>query len=266
MNNLENKFKSLKQTSKKALIAYLTAGYPSEGETVKLAALFERSGADILEIGVPFSDPVADGKTVQFASYQALQKGMSLSRVFGIVRKIRKRSAIPVVLMGYLNPFMRRGLRHSLELAKSSGVDGLIIPDIIPEEGAEIKKMCGKLGLSLIFLAAPNTPEERLAAIDSASGGFVYVVSVAGVTGARKQLPSSTRAYLIKTGKRITKNPRILGFGISGPEQVKKLKDYVDGVIVASALIDIIRNGKGRKIPYSKLSLFLKSLRHALDA
>ena len=264
-NRLEVKLQLLKSASKKALVVYLTAGYPSARETVKLAALLEKSGADILEIGVPFSDPIADGKTVQYASHLALENGMSLSKVFELVEKIRKNSDIPIVLMGYLNPFMRHGLKNSLARAGKSGVDGFIIPDVIPEESGEIRKICGELGLSLVLLASPNTPDKRLKVIDAASRGFVYVVSVAGVTGARKQLPSTTRAYLINTEKWIKKNPRIIGFGISGASQVRKLKPYVDGVIVASALIEIIRKSGNLKAARAGASSFIRSLRRALD-
>lgn len=265
MNRLEKKLSELKKTGRKAFVAYLTAGYPTASETVKLARLFEKSGADILELGIPFSDPIADGKTVQFASHTALTRGMTLIKALAIVKEIRKSSNIPVVLMGYLNPFLRHGLEKILKQAAASGVDGLIIPDIIPEESAQIRKDCRQNGLSLIYLAAPNTPDERLKEIDRASGGFVYIVSIAGVTGARKDLPATTIEYLKQTGKMIKRNPRIIGFGISSPRQVVKLKQYVDGIIVASALIEIIRNGKGMKTVYGKLERFVSSLRRALD-
>ncbi len=265
MNRLENKLKSLKTSSGKALVTYLTAGYPDCKETVKLAALFEKSGADILEIGVPFSDPIADGRSVQFASQTALGKGMTVEKVFGIVKDIRKRSEIPIVLMGYMNPFLRHGFENTMAQAKKSGVDGFIIPDIIPEESAELRRVCGKYGLSLIHLTAPNTPEQRLKFIDKASSGFVYVVSISGVTGARKALPGSTKQYLITTSQKIKQNPRIIGFGISSAGQVRELKKYVDGFIVASALIEIIRNRKNIKDAYPKLGSFIKSLRRELD-
>ena len=264
MNRLEKKFKELKKASGKALIPYISAGYPGIKETPRLAELFESSGADILEIGIPFSDPIADGKTIQYASQIALKKGITLNGVFGIVRKIRKRSDIPVVLMGYLNPFLRHGLENSIADAKKSGVDGLIIPDIIPEESGEIKRLCARHGLSLVYLAAPNTPKKRLKKIDAASAGFVYIVSIAGVTGARKELPASTTDYLISTKKAMKKNPRIIGFGISSPGQVRRFKKYIDGVIVASALIDIIRKNKNVSKAYSELASFIKSLKKAL--
>ena len=265
MNRLEIKLKAIKRASGKALVTYLTAGYPNTKETVKLAALFEKCGADILEIGVPFSDPIADGRTIQYASQYALAKGMSLKKVFGIVRAIRKCSDIPIVLMGYMNPFLRSGLANTISAAKKCGVDGLIIPDIIPEESAELRKVCKKHKLSVIHLAAPNTPCRRLKLIDDASSGFVYAVSIAGVTGARKALPESTRQYLISTGQYIKKNPRIIGFGISSGKQIRKLKKYVDGFIVASALIEIIRGSKNSDEAHRVLSGFIRSLRKELD-
>jgi tryptophan synthase alpha chain len=265
MNRLAEKLRVMKNTGRKALVTYLTAGYPTAGETEELALLFEKSGADVLEIGIPFSDPIADGKSVQYASQAALSKGMSLSKVFKIVGNIRKKSDIPIVLMGYLNPFMRNGLKQSLLRAKQCGADALIIPDIIPEQSKDIRSICSEIGLSLVYLAAPNTPEKRLKTIDAASDGFVYIVSVAGVTGARKTLPSSTIDYLKRTQKEMRKNSRIIGFGISGAGQIKVLKEFVDGFIVASALIEIIRNSKDIKKSSEDLSLFIRSLRSALD-
>jgi tryptophan synthase alpha chain len=265
MNRLTEKLQKMKKVGRKALVTYLTAGYPTAAHTEELALLFEKNGADVLEIGIPFSDPIADGKSVQYASQVALCKGMSLDKVYNIVSNIRKKSEIPIVLMGYLNPFMRHGLKHTLEQAKKCGADALIIPDIIPEQSADIRKLCTDIGLSLVYLAAPNTPVSRLKSIDTASDGFVYIVSIAGVTGARKDLPSSTVNYLKNTAKEMHINSRIIGFGISSPAQIKELKMYVDGFIVASALIEIIRKSKTHKIDRAALSDFIRSLRKEMD-
>lgn len=266
MNNLNAKTVSLKKSGRKALVAFLTAGYPDLRATEDLVPCLEKNGVDIVELGVPFSDPVADGPTIQFSSEAALKRGVSLDTVLALVKRLRKRTSIPIVLMGYMNPFVRKGLESTFERAKAAGVDGLIIPDLIPEESGQVKAAAQKNGLALIFLAAPNTPDDRLRFIDSKSDGFDYIVSIAGVTGGRSALPVEVAGYLKRTGKHMSRHLRFIGFGISGPEQVQRLKPYADGVIVGSAIIDILRKTSGSRQRLEKTGSFIRSLRNALDS
>jgi tryptophan synthase alpha chain len=211
-----------------------------------------------------FSDPIADGPTIQHSSDVALKNGMSFEKVLALVRDIRRTSDIPILLMGYLNPFFRRGIKNAVTAARRSGVDGFIIPDVIPEVADEIRLSVRDAGLSLVFLAAPNTPPDRLRKIDALSDSFVYFVSVAGVTGGRKKLPEKIEKLLYNTRKYITLHPRLMGFGISGPLQVRRVRRYVDGVIVGSALIDIIRENPGKNIRDRKIASFITSMKDAL--
>ncbi|MFH1369630.1 MAG: tryptophan synthase subunit alpha [Elusimicrobiota bacterium] len=263
MNRLEKKVLSLKKQKKKALITYITAGYPSAGATEGIFRTLVDSGADIVELGIPFSDPIADGPTIQRSSDQALKNGMSLDKIFQLVKKIRRNCDTPVILMGYLNPLMRNGIERTAELAGRSGVDGFIVPDLIPEESDELRKIFKKHGVSLIFLAAPNTPAGRLKSIARYSDPFVYIVSLTGVTGGRKNLPKDLITFLARTKSNIRK-PRYIGFGISRAEQVRSLKKYVDGVIVGSAVIDILTKYRSADKRTKKLSEFVRSLKCAL--
>lgn len=263
MNRLEIKAKQLKKAGKKALVAYITAGYPDMKFTEEAFAAIAGAGADVIELGVPFSDPIADGPTIQYSSYQALRKGANLDRIFSLVARVRKSSETPVILMGYLNPLLALGLDTAARLAKKSGADGFIIPDVIPEESGPIRKVFAKYGLSLVFLAPPNASSERLRELDRLSSGFVYIVSLTGVTGGRKKLPETAVDFLKRTKRHIRK-PRFIGFGISRPEQAAELRKYADGVIIGSALIDIIRKN-GRPAAKRKLAAFISAFRKALN-
>jgi tryptophan synthase alpha chain len=242
----------------------MTAGYPDMNSTEEIFTTIENAGADIIEMGIPFSDPIADGSTIQFSSDKALSKGANLDRILASVRRIREKSETPIIFMSYLNPLMRGGFENTVQKAKSAGVDGFIIPDMIPEESAELEKTAKKHGLSLIFLAAPNSDSKRLAYIDKASNPFVYIVSLTGVTGSRKTLPASLKTFLELTSKKMRK-PRFLGFGISDVNQVRSLKKYIDGIIVGSALIEIIRKNKSSAARRSKLASFVASLKKSLN-
>jgi tryptophan synthase alpha chain len=265
MNRLQTTIALLKEQKRKALVAFLTAGYPDIRATEESVYLLEKNGVDIIELGVPFSDPIADGPTIQAASDAALRNGVTLTAVLLLVSAIRKKSNIPIVLMGYLNPLYHHGIETIFKRMKNAGVDGLIIPDVIPEESADLRRVAQQNGLSLICMAAPNSPVDRLAYIDRNSDGFVYVVSLMGVTGGRKQLPAHVKQFLSLTKKHITRHPRFLGFGISTPQQVKELKSYVDGVIVGSALINILSRFEKKEERTTQLARFVASLRAALD-
>ncbi|MBN1621653.1 MAG: tryptophan synthase subunit alpha [Endomicrobiales bacterium] len=266
MTLLKNTIIKILDKKKKVFVGCLTAGYPDIKSTVELSGILANSGIDILELCVPFSDPIADGPTIQYSSEIALKKGINLKLILDTVSQIKKRCSIPVILMSYLNPLIHFGLDKFFRMSKKAGVDGYIIPDIIPDDYKfnEIKAMCIRYGLSVIPLIAPNTPNNRLRYIDKKSDSFVYIVSLTGVTGARKSLPADIANYLTRTKINI-RHPRFLGFGISHPNHVKSVRKYVDGIIVASAIINIIRKNKTKSIRNKKISQFIKSLRKELD-
>ncbi|MCB4755599.1 MAG: tryptophan synthase subunit alpha [Elusimicrobia bacterium] len=241
-NDIDFLFQRLRG-KKKALIAYLSAGYPSFAEQTRHIEALVQGGIDLLELGIPFSDPVADGPTIQFASYQSLKRGTTLQKVLVWVKSIKRRFPIPIVFMSYLNPIYRGGLASFTKKAKEAGVSGLIVPDAIPEESVELQSLLKKEGLHNIYLVAPTTPMKRQKWIARKTGGFLYAVSVTGVTGARRQLPTETKRWLNQL-RLVSPVPVCVGFGISGPEQIRHLKNQVDGFIVGSALIDLIRKNK----------------------
>lgn len=247
MNRINRTFQNLKRTKKKALIAYLSGGYPRFNIQLKLIKDMQKAGVDILELGIPFSDPIADGPTIQFASQKSLDNGTTLEKVFSWVKKLRRHVSIPIVFMSYMNPIFQMGSLAFAKKAKDCGVDGLIIPDLVPEESKQIGKDFKKYGIHLIFLVAPTTPLIRQIRIAKMTKGFLYAVSVRGVTGSRKSLPKETKNWLSHL-KRKSANPVCVGFGISGPRQIRQLKSSVDGFIVGSALIDVIRNSKSQNL------------------
>jgi tryptophan synthase alpha chain len=257
MSRLHGRFISLRRQGRKALIAYITGGYPSLKQMDRVARDLERAGADVVEIGVPFSDPIADGPTIQFSSQKALEKGVSLSDILRWVSRFRKRSELPVVLMSYLNPIHRMGYRAFARAASSAGVDGLIVPDLIPEEAGSLQEVLEPAGIDLIFLVAPTTPPDRRTYVSRQSRGFLYAVSLTGVTGARRDLPPGLRAFL-EPLRRESPIPVAVGFGISQPAQARALASFADGIIVGSALIERLRKGQS-------VYPFVRSLRLALD-
>ncbi|MFA5393256.1 MAG: tryptophan synthase subunit alpha [Candidatus Ratteibacteria bacterium] len=239
MNRIEAKFKELKKARKKALVLYLTAGYPNLATTEKLVPELERAGADIIELGVPFSDPVADGVTIQRTSAAALASGTNLSKIFRTVSRIRGKSQVPIILMGYYNPILSYGLKNFIAECKKTGVDGLICADLPPDEAQELLRLTRKAEIGLIFLLAPTSTPERIKMVSRVSYPFIYYVSVTGVTGVRKLLPNDIRAKITQI-RRCTKKPVCLGFGVSNASQAKEVLPFVDGVIVGSALLDCI--------------------------
>jgi tryptophan synthase alpha chain len=241
MNRIDARFAALKKASRMLLAPFVTVGYPTRDVARELALGYVEAGADMLEVGVPFSDPIADGPTVQAASQVALDGGTCLAHAFDLIADIRIKTDIPVLLMGYANPFMHHGF---LELAgdlASSGADGLITPDILPEQAGDLEAATAEQGLHLIRFAAPTTPVERLSQIAEGSEGFVYCVSVAGVTGSRATLDASLPDFLERV-RSVTSTPRVVGFGISKAQHIRSLQGHAEGVIVASALIDIVRS------------------------
>lgn len=244
------------------VIPFMTAGYPGLESTVPVARALAEAGADVIEIGMPFSDPLADGPTIQRSSEQALRNGMSVARVLEQVGELRARHdiRIPVALMGYCNPLYAFGMEKFVTAAVGAGVDGLIVPDLPPEEASEYRAACDDAGLAAVFLVAPNAPDERVRVVDEASSVFSYCVSVTGVTGARGALHDQTFDFLTRV-RGIARKPFVVGFGIKTPEHVKRLGRLADGVVVGSALVDALRESNDP----AKAADIVRGLRAAAD-
>jgi len=236
MNRIDKTFKKLRTQNKKAFIPYVMAGDPSLEKTRETVLLFEKCGVDIVELGVPFSDPLADGPTIQRAAERALQAGVTLRKVIGLVTDIRRDCQIPIVLMTYFNPVFKYGVNGFVKDAVDAGVDGVIIPDLPPEEAGELLRSATSAHLATIFLVAPTSTEERIRKITGASTGFVYYVSMTGITGSKLSLDSSIRESL-RAIRGITKKPVAVGFGISTPEEARAVSESADGVIIGSAIV-----------------------------
>jgi tryptophan synthase alpha chain len=236
VTRIGERFLKLRAEGRKGFVAFLTAGDPSLDRTVELALELDAAGADVLELGVPFSDPLADGPVIQRASERALARGVTLERVLDAVRGIRRRSQLPLVLFSYFNPLFRYGLDRLTRTAREAGVDGVLVTDLPPEEAGEWLEPMRAAELDTVFLAAPTSPDERLRRVADASRGFVYAVSRTGVTGERDALSDDARP-LVRRLKQLTGEPVALGFGIASPEQVKAAAEVADAVVVGSALV-----------------------------
>lgn len=248
-NRLLEKMTDLKARKEKAFCAFLTVGFPDIKTTEKMIPELEKAGVDILELGFPFSDPLADGPTIQQSSQLALERGVTMKRTFELVSKMRKKGcSLPVLFFSYYNPIMHCGIRAFVSRAAKAGFDGVLIPDLPPEEEKEFQAALRAAGLVQVYLVTPTTKQQRASLIAQKSQGFIYYVSLRGVTGARKALPGDVRAHL-KTLKRLTAKPILVGFGVSNPAQAAGLSAVSDGVIVGSALIDQLRKGKGKTAP-----------------
>ncbi len=260
MNRIDRKFKQLKARKQKAFIAYVTAGDPDLAMTKKIALALERSGVDILELGIPFSDPLADGPTIQAASQRALKKGVNLKKIFGMAASLRAKTDMPVVFMTYYNPVLKYGLERFFKSCKACGVDGVIVPDLPFEEAEDLKRISRAFGIAAIFLVAPTSTRERIRKIAASSRGFIYYVSLTGVTGARSKLPPEVMSK-IRLIKSLTDKPVAVGFGISGPAQASRMASVADGVIVGSAIVKIISK---RKNTIQRITNFSAKLARAI--
>ncbi len=249
------------QPDHKALIAYVTVGYPSIAATLEVVPLLASSGCDIVELGIPFSDPLADGATIQKASFRALENGVTPQLCLEVAEQLRQKVSIPLVFMTYFNPVFSYGLSKFISACTSSGVSGLIIPDLPPEEGSELETITQKQHLDLIYLLAPTSTDERIRLVAERSRGFIYLVSVTGVTGARKKLPEDLASFVGRV-REIAHQPLCVGFGISTPEQAKRVALIADGVIVGSRIIQLMEAEDNFVSPVSS---FIKGLRQALD-
>jgi tryptophan synthase alpha chain len=263
MNRIEQTFQRLKRKKRKALIGYITAGFPTKLSFRKLVPFLEQSGLDLLEVGVPFSDPIADGPTIQHASQVALANGVTLDWVLRSVRDIRARSAaLPIIFMSYCNPIHAMGIDRFFKTARHSGVDGLIIPDLIPEESGPYAQAARREGIALIFLVAPTTPKRRIRMIAQKTRGFLYAVSITGVTGVQKAVPTHVSRFL-KTVRSASSQPVAVGFGLTTPPQVHAVSRDADGVIVGSALIRALEKSNGSS--FRAAGRFVQSLARALN-
>lgn len=263
MNRIDQKFKQLRSEGKKAFIAYITAGDPDIATTEKLVYALEEAGVGMIELGVPFSDPMADGPTIQAASQRALKNKVSLTDILALVSRIRRTSQIPIALMTYYNPVFHMGDAKFVSAAVKAGVDGVIIPDLPPEEAGDLRKHAAQADISTIFFMAPTTTDERLKKIVQVSTGFIYYVSLTGVTGARTSLSQSI-ASDIKRAKRLTEKPVCVGFGISTADHVREVGRLADGVIVGSAIVKEIEKHIGKKDLVAQTARFVQGLVSAL--
>lgn len=236
---ISRRFAALREAGELGLVAYITAGDPSLEASRKFVVALAEAGADVIELGIPFSDPLADGPTIQRASERALRSGTTLTKVIALVREIRKSSEVPLVLFGYYNPVLQMGLETFAAAASAAGADGVLITDLTPEESAEHRRILAAHHLDTIFLGAPTSTDERLAKVAAASSGFLYLISRTGVTGAKDALPDDLPA-LLRRARHATQLPIAVGFGISLPGHVSILGGLADAAAVGSALVSEI--------------------------
>ena len=233
---IAQRFRKLAESGELGLVAYITAGDPSLDATEQIVLAAAEAGADVIELGVPFSDPVADGPTIQRASERALRSGTTLAGVIELVRRLRAQTDVPLVLFSYFNPILQMGIEKFAAAAAAAGADGVLVTDLTPEEADEYRSVVHARGLDTIFLAAPTSTDERLALISECSSGFLYLISRTGVTGERDALPEDLPA-LARRVRRFTKLPLAVGFGISQPAHVSVLGGIADAAVVGSALV-----------------------------
>jgi len=257
LTRISKTFKILKQEGRKAFIPYVMAGDPSLEKTREVVLLLEECGADVVELGVPFSDPLADGPTIQRAAERALRNHVTLRKVVSLVRDIRQATQIPLVLMTYFNPVFKYGVEDFVKDAISAGVDGMIIPDLPPDEAGDFIELSRKASLDTIFLLAPTSTEERIRKVTKASSGFVYYVSMTGITGSDLLIDGSMEG-LISNIRKFTDKPIAVGFGVSTPGDAAAIARISDGVIVGSAIVKTLHEKPG------ELRDYLVSLREAI--
>ena len=264
MSRISKKFKALKNTDGKALISYIMAGDPSIEKTEDLIYALEEGGADIIELGVPFSDPLADGPVIQRASERALASKTTLVKVLNMVSKVRERSNIPIVLMTYYNIIFNYDERSFVQDAMRAGVDGVIIPDLPPEEGKLLIELAKSAGLDTIFLLAPTSSEKRISLISKKSKGFIYYVSLTGVTGIRTKLSASIAPMMTKI-KSETAKPIAVGFGISNARQAAEASRFADGIVIGSAIVKLVEDNLKSGTMTSKVRDFASDIKAAIS-
>ena len=259
---ISRKFRALSEAGELGLVAYVTAGDPTLDATEKIVLASAEAGADVIELGVPFSDPVADGPTIQRASERALASGTTLEGVLGLVKRIRAKSDVPIVLFSYFNPMLQMGLGKFAAAAAQAGADGVLATDLTPEEAGDYRAALNTNGLDAIFLVAPTTSDARLGAVAEASSGFLYLISRNGITGAQDALPSDLPA-LVRRVRKSTKLPVAVGFGISQPTHVTVLGGLADAAVVGSALVAEIEMARSADEAASAVASKVASLKGA---
>ncbi|MDD5171169.1 MAG: tryptophan synthase subunit alpha [Syntrophales bacterium] len=263
MGRIEKAFNRLQDHDEKALVVYLTAGDPDLPTTEALIKALAADGVDILEIGVPFSDPTADGPIIQAASRRALQNGVTLAKILDMIERVRETSEIPIVLFGYYNPVFIYGNEAFARRAKAAGVDGILVVDLPPEEAAELRTYTDRAGIDFISLIAPTTPDQRIRQITEKAGGFLYYISVTGVTGTATPLVENIRKAVTNIRK-IGNLPLVVGFGISTPAQAAEISPYADGVVVGSAMVRLIEENSCRDDLIPLATSFAGALKKAI--
>jgi len=259
MNRIDQTFLRLKVSGRKGIIAYLTAGDPDLKVTGTLALEMASKGIDMIELGVPFSDPVADGPVIQAASERALKKGVTLEKVLALAAGLRPRTGIPILLMSYYNPILQYGLEKFVSSAAQCGLDGVIVPDLPLEESGMLKKALGEKDIHFIYFLSPASSPERIAATVKQAGGFIYCVSVTGITGVREEIPKSALQLLAQV-RSSTRLPLALGFGISSPDQIKMTGENCDAVIIGSAIMKIVESGSSAVEIIDRVKAYIETL------
>jgi tryptophan synthase alpha chain len=263
MGRIAERFALLRARGERALVPFLSAGDPDLETSEALILAMVEAGADLIEIGVPFSDPIAEGPTIQRASERALAGGATLRRILALVKGLRERVEIPLLLMGYANPLYAMGEEAFAAAASEVGVDGIIVPDLPPEEGAGLFAQCRQAGIDPVLLAAPTTTPERLAMLARETRGFLYYVSLLGVTGARSELAQGIDTA-VRAARQASDAPVCVGFGISTPEHAAEVGAYADGVVVGSAIVDLVEKSESRSEAIDRVSRFVAELKKPL--
>jgi tryptophan synthase alpha chain len=263
MGRIGDRFDELRQRGERALVSFLTAGDPDLETTEALVVCMAESGVDLIEIGVPFSDPIAEGPTIQRASERALRAGTSLRKILELVARVRERVDVPLTLMGYANPIHAMGPVPFAEAAAKVGVDGIIVPDLPPEEGDVFYKECRQRDIDPVLLAAPTTSDQRLQLLVERTRGFLYYVSVQGVTGSREQLALGIEER-VKLARGFGDVPICVGFGISTPEHAARVGRYADGVVVGSAFVNVIEASTSRLEAVEAVAKLVRELKAPL--
>jgi len=262
MSRIDDRFARLRDSGGKALICFVTAGDPNLETTRRIVLALEKAGADIVELGVPFSDPIADGPSIQASSMRALESGTNVPKVLDLVRAIRRESEIPLVLMTYYNLVMHYGIARFAEDASNAGVDGAILSDLTPEDAGEWKSAADAAGINTVFLLAPTSTEDRIRRVAELASGFVYCVSRTGVTGARSEMAQGV-CELVGRIRAGTDMPIAVGFGISTPEHVREVCEYADGAVVGSVLVNLIAEKAGSPSLLDELNHLVSALKAA---
>ena len=262
MSRISDRFASLKERGEKALVTFVTAGDPDLATTEKVVLELERAGADLIELGVPFSDPMADGPTIQLSSDRALASGTTLLAILELVSRLREKTQVPIVLMGYFNPIFAYGSERFAFDAAQAGVDALLVVDLPPEEAAELKDATDSCGVDLIFLLTPTSDGSRVASVARQGSGFIYYVSVTGVTGARSAVADDLAARVNEV-RGALELPLVVGFGISTPEQAGEVAQVADGVVVGSALVKYFEKYQGAEL-LEQLGGFVSALKQGV--